>query len=426
MVTPVIKSLIFRFLAIGFSFLFVSLLIKHIGSESYGLWVLFSTAIGWTGLINFGIPNTLRNEFSGFVYSEKINEANSLISNSFFLLGLIATGFTLLLLLFVMFFDFASYFNIASISSKTVDLLAFFVITTFGLNIYFSSVNSLFFGLNRPEYVFLSGMLVPLLMCLSVIILRFFEIFDLKVTFFVLCICQLIPNILGYLFFFAKYNYNFPKFKRINFSSIKKLLPSSSEFFIIQVAFVILFTSDKIIIASLFGPEMLASYDISLRLYSPFLIVSSVFASVLWGKISFYWYEKNADLYKVFFYLIGISFISIVLVCIFTFFSDEILTLWLGDQIELSSSLIVSFAVFTVLKIWIESFACFLNGINSLAIQRNLALVQAIINIPLSIYLGNLFGPHGVVWATSFSLGISAVILPFASLLKVRERYRSL
>lgn len=426
MVAPVIKSLIFRFLAIGFSFLFVSLVINHIGSESYGLWVLFSTAIGWTGLINFGIPNTLRNEFSCFVYSDKLTEANSLISNSFFLLGLIATGFTLFSLLFIVFFDFANYFNIVSISSKTVDLLAFFVIVTFGLNIYFSSVNSLFFGLDRPEYVFLSGMLVPLLMCLSVIILGFSKLFDLRVTFFVLCISQLIPNVLGYIFFFAKYDYKFPKFNSVKFSSIKRLLPSSSEFFIIQVAFVILFTSDKIIIASLFGPESLASYDISLRLYSPFLIVSSVFASVLWGKFSFYWHERSADLYKVFFYIIGVSVISIIFVCIFTFFSEEILVLWLGDQIELSSNLVFSFSVFTILKIWIESFAVFFNGINSLTIQRNLAVVQALINIPLSIYLGNVFGPHGVVWATSFSLGISAVILPFASLLKVRERYKSL
>lgn len=53
-----------------------------------------------------------------------------------------------------------------------------------------------------------------------------------------------------------------------------------------------------------------------------------------------------------------------------------------------------------------------MNGVGILKVQMWLAVVQAIINVPLSVALGRVYGMPGVIYGSVLTLSLSAVLLP--------------
>jgi O-antigen/teichoic acid export membrane protein len=86
--------------------------------------------------------------------------------------------------------------------------------------------------------------------------------------------------------------------------------------------------------------------------------------------------------------------------------------LWMGKEMEIPTLLSMIMALSALLTAWIAIFSYFLNAVAELKAQRNIILVSAFINIPLSIWLLGLFGISGVIMATCVSLLPLAIVLP--------------
>lgn len=71
--------------------------------------------------------------------------------------------------------------------------------------------------------------------------------------------------------------------------------------------------------------------------------------------------------------------------------------------------------VFILLRVGCDIYAYFLNGIGMLKVQMWLAVVQALMNIPFSVALGNLYGLSGVIYGSIVTLSICAVVLPWCT-----------
>lgn len=93
---------------------------------------------------------------------------------------------------------------------------------------------------------------------------------------------------------------------------------------------------------------------------------------------------------------------------------------WLQQELEYSTVLIVFGSVYSILFMWCNTYSTFANGLELMDISLIVAIVQAIINIPLSLIFAILLKMEsaGVLLGTICSMLVAGFCLPIAVLKK--------
>jgi O-antigen/teichoic acid export membrane protein len=207
-----------------------------------------------------------------------------------------------------------------------------------------------------------------------------------------------------------------------------KLMNVGIAFFALQLVYIFILLTDKMIITQLLGPSEVTSYDIVYRIMSVVLVLHGVVNAPMWSayteaysKNDILWIKNN--LKKMNYFII----VLILIVSILSIFYKEIVSLWIGRELNIKPSLVVAMAVYVIVVSWNNNFAFFVNAINQIKWQLYAYTVGAILNIPLSIYFVKVahLGSMGVVLATIISLFIFSVVGVVQTLKILSDDYRS-
>ena len=157
------------------------------------------------------------------------------------------------------------------------------------------------------------------------------------------------------------------------------------------------------IISYLFGPEEVTNYNIVYRYFSIIMVVFGVVMAPFWTaftdayqKKDFLWISKTMQTLLL---LVGLSVLGSIMLYIF---ANDIYRLWIDGNIKIPNELSALMALYVVLFGLMNVFAFFSNGIGKIRMQMLINTLTAIINIPLSYYLGYVleWGVNGVLLAT--------------------------
>jgi O-antigen/teichoic acid export membrane protein len=412
-------SVVFKGLAIGASFLAVPLMIRYLGQELYGIWSTLLSIMSWVVLFDLGIGNGLRNKLAESLAKNQISDAVGYISSGYTWIGLGSLSIFIAIALFAHFIPWQSVFNTQFVSTATlrnaVLLAAFFVL----LNFWLGLINQIFNATQRTSGVVL-GQLISNAAALLIV---FFLIQTTDAS--LLCIVaaygvsMMLANLVLSLWFFNQHGELRP---RLSFDPqhIHPLLSVGLQFFIIQIAVLIIFTTDKILITQLFGPQYVTQYDVVFKIFSIITILHGLLTAPLWSAYTDAYHRDDLNwikgaLQKQLLLFMGIVLITIALVLT----AKPIIGWWIGSEVEIPSWLVISMGAFIFVSTWNNIFAYLLNGIGDIKLQLFTAVVAMLINIPLSILLVKYFdfGLHGVVWATCLSLSIFAIVGPLQVML---------
>ena len=104
----------------------------------------------------------------------------------------------------------------------------------------------------------------------------------------------------------------------------------------------------------------------------------------------------------------------ILLTIILAFFIKNIIAIWINKELVVSTSLVISVAIFVVISCWNNIYAMFINGIGEVKLQLYTSILAMVINVPLAIFFVKTLnlGLSGVMMATVISLLGSAIALP--------------
>jgi O-antigen/teichoic acid export membrane protein len=112
-----------------------------------------------------------------------------------------------------------------------------------------------------------------------------------------------------------------------------------------------------------------------------------------WYKNDLNWIRKVMDkLFKFWLFLLIISIIMLL-------FSPYIYKIWIGNQVTIPFALSLFVVMIVLINTWNGIFSQFLNGVGKIRLQLLIAIIAAIINVPLAIYLGSKIGIQGVLLA---------------------------
>ena len=405
-------SFLFKGLSIFASFLSVPLMIKYLGIEQYGVWSTLLSIVSWIVLFDIGIGNGLRNKISESLAEEKKEEAYKYISTAYTIIGAISVILILTFLLASEYISWQKVFNITTVDNeelqKVVNITAIFLF----LNFWLSLINQVFNGFQKTSLVVFNQFLSNIFSLFAVFVLyTFYESSLIKLA-FAYGISLLASSLILSFWFYQKNREFIPKIKSFGLNYTKSITSLGFKFFIIQIAVIVIFTTDKILITQLFGPEYVASYDVVFKLFSVITIAHGILMAPLWSAYSDAYHRGDIEwIKKTIKNQLKIYLLIILSTGLLVFLAQPIIHLWIGKDFIVDNMLIIAMALFILVSTWSNIFSYFVNATDNLNVQINTSIVAIIVNIPLSIIFIKVFGMgvYGIVFATCISLSFFAI-----------------
>ncbi|MGC2476572.1 MAG: MATE family efflux transporter, partial [Candidatus Sulfotelmatobacter sp.] len=204
-----------------------------------------------------------------------------------------------------------------------------------------------------------------------------------------------------------------PRIRRVTLSSVRKLMSLGGMFFLVQVAALILFQTDNLIIAHYLGAAAVTPYSVTWRLFNYTMIFQILASPSYWPAYAEAFARGDrAWVRRSFRTNFGVTLGSAILLTIpFMFFGRSIIRLWAGNAAVPSSDLLIWMGIWSLIYGATVSQSCVLASAGRLKGQTVYSISAAIVNLVLSIFLVQKIGLTGVIVGT-IGAYITCLIVP--------------
>lgn len=409
-------SFIIKGLNIVIGLILVPITINYLDPTKYGIWITLSSIIGWFGFFDIGLGHGLRNRFAEALATDKHELARIYVSTTYAILALIISGVLLLFYIVNPFLNWSAILNAGQdiVIQKELSVLALVVFTFFCISFVFKLITTILAADQRPAKASFFDLLGKLLALVLIYVLTKITTGSLLFLGIVMSSMPVLVLLLSSIWFYnGKYKKYKPSFKLVDFSKAKDLFNLGVKFFIIQIASVLLYQTNNIIISQLFGPAEVTPYNVAFKYFSVLMMGFSIVITPFWSAFTEAWTKKEIvwikNIMNKLLFLWGFFF---VLGLIMLIGSRWVYRVWVGDNVSISLLMSALVCVWVILNMWNGLYSQFLNGLGKVKLQMYLGIISAILNVPLSIILGKKMGIEGVLCANLIVLLISVWIFP--------------
>ncbi len=415
-VIHVASSFIFKAGSIFANFMVVPLSIDYLDNENFGVWLTITSFISWFSFFDIGLGNGLRNKFAESITEKDFESAKGYVSTAYF--SVLCISLILIILFFIVnnFMPWDKFFNTSSSLRNDLSILLLCVFSFFSIQLVTNLIISIYQADQKHSIQNLIQFLIQIISLIAVWLLTkssgnsllIFGIIYSSIPFILLLLLNVYAFSSNYKIFLPTISYFKPNF-------LKDITQLGFKFFIIQIAVIVLFSTDNYIITRLFGPEEVVPYNIAFKYFSLVTIAYGIITTPFWSsfteaytKKDFMWIKNSVKNVQ------RIWIIFLIITLIMLFFSEEFYYLWVGNSVEVPAILSKSMALFILLSTFNMVYVNFINGVGKIKLQLITAIISMVINIPLSIFfaidLG--LGITGVILATCFCSLYSVILKP--------------
>jgi O-antigen/teichoic acid export membrane protein len=396
------------------SFLLVPLTINYVTSERYGIWLTITSIVVWVSFFDIGLGNGLRNKFAEAKARGETEQARTYISTTYAILTFIIIIIWLFFIAINPLIDWTQILNSPAFMRDELKRVVFIVFSFFCLQFVFQLISTILTSDQKPAKASLYNLIGNILSLSIIFILTKTTSGSLNKLAFVLGGIPVMVLATATIYFFrGKYRDVRPSFKYINLRYSGELMNLGLKFFILQIASLIIYQTNNIIIAQLFGPSEVTVYNIAFRYFFSISMVFGIIITPFWSafteantKGDIAWIRNTMKRLIQAWGLLSLAVLFMLLV------SKGFYNIWVGKEIHIPAILSTVIAISVLVNTWCSVFAYYLNGVGKIKIQIYSGLFGAVMNIPLAVFLGKLLGIEGVVLAGIFLGLISAVWAP--------------
>ena len=409
-------SFIYKGGAILANFLLVPLTINFLDTENYGVWLTLSSFIAWFSFFDIGLGNGLRNKLTEAKTNGDIKLAKAYISTAYYTIAGVSVLLFVLFCGLNLFIDWTNVFNTSAALKHDLNLLMPLLVGFFCIQLVVSLITNIYLA-DQNHSIQVKVHFLTQVLSLFIIwlltqtaessLLLFGVIFSALPVIILLCM-----NVFA---FKNKFKDIKPSFKLYHKEHLKDIMGIGFNFFIIQIAGIVLFSTDNFIISKLFSPEEVVPYNIAFKYFSILTMVFSMIVAPYWSSFTEAYVKKDYKWIKTSVKnVLKIWLIIPFLLAIMLLISNWFYNIWVGDKVIISMALSFAMAFFVLLYTFNIVFVFFINGVGKVRMQLIISVISMIINVPLSIIFAKYFnlGLPGVILATCISIGGSAILSP--------------
>jgi len=407
--------------------LMVPMMLQLLSKEEFGIWQTLSSMLGWLYFLDIGLSNGFKNLFTQAIAEKQIEKANKFLSTTYAIIIFTSLFFVLVFECVNPFLDWGKILNFNQSSIPNFPIIIQLVFLSFAFKLALSILNTAL--ASNQQYS--ASTVIELITQICIIGFLYFLIqVKWPSLFMVAMISSVAPIVL--LVLASVYYFNVgslsayrPTWRNVDLVLSGQLFSKGVQFFFIQIAFVLMFTANNIIVAQLFGPEQVAELSVVSKYYSIPIMAFVIVLGPFWAGFTEAYYKNEISWVQITIKrLLAIWVLFLLLIWTMYWFFEPISIFWLGNHFKASSKLVFYYAVFASVVTFNNIFSYFLNGIGKIRVQLIGAIFLGIISIPLSVYFCNLpfFEADGVLAANIVCLLLGVVLGPLQYYLIITKK----
>ncbi len=387
------------------SMLYAPLLLSCLGDEKYGLWETLLSIITWINYCDVGIGQGLRNLLAKEVTDEKYEEAKKSVSTAYCVLTVISAMLFSILLILVLLLDWNTLLS-TKVDMRPTLLITFAFIC---VNFILALSNSILYAMQLSERVAIISCAVQALNLAGLLVLRAFSCANMIAVAVLFGCSSLVVYIGNTLQIIRKNRFLAPSLSKFAQDKVKIIGNSGVKFFIMQIAYVFVFTVDNMLITHYFGGAAVTPYHFVNKIFNAAFALFQAFLTPYWSRTTvavvkhdINWLKRNVR--KLYFLCIVFSTGYFLIYVLFKPFAR----IWIGRDLGYAPGLILVMCLYYIFYTFETASTNIINGTGKVNVQMWTMVLMGITNIPLSIYL-----------AVNCGLGVVGIKLATAILLLI-------
>ena len=420
--------LVIQILNVGINFLLVPIVIHALGKEEYGIWVVLVTIVGWLGLFDMGLGHGLRNKYAEAKAKGHFEDVKRYVSTAFFVVSGISLAVFLLFMTVFPFVSWTAIFACRETLAPQLNSLILIVIGSFCLRFACSICNSLLLADQKPalsNLIHLSSHILALIVVATMVLFFDTNLFTLGSA---LAVSQSIPPVLAFfLLFTTLYKEIRPERRYFSKDHVRLIFSLGIRFFMIQLTALILFQTNNFIIAHTCSLNDVAEFNIAYKYIGILQIAFMAILTPLWSASTEAFTRGDTQWIKNAIKKINLLWIMAIFAGILmTVASPWAYYLWLQGSITANLFLLSLCLVYYICLLRVATYRSFMNGTGKIKLQFYVTMIQALLHVPLAVWLGNYYGIAGVLISMIFWQAINCIWEPYQYRLIVSGKARGI
>jgi O-antigen/teichoic acid export membrane protein len=377
----------------------VSLTIRYLGGERFGVWMTIASFVGMLTFLDLGVGNALTNKVAQVAAQINPEALRRTISGGLgflFVLGC-AIGALLYGLASVLPWDRLIKVQDLALHAEILNTVAVFSIL-FGFTLFTNGIQRVFAGLQRAFEAHLVSVAGS---CISLFALWIATGQEAGIPYLLAATLgiQSLAN-LGLLLILARRNlFSVSCIASHTRTEARHLLNVGGLFFILQIGTMVGWGADSLIISSTLGAAQVAAFSIVQRLFQFVTLPMSILNAPLWGAYA----DAHARGEKTFIRktlktsLIGTSGFCLAGAAVLLLAGERLVEIWTGNAVTISLVLLAAYGGWAILDATGTALAMFLNGCGIVKPQVFTVIVFVIFSLPAKLFLISNFGLEAMI-----------------------------
>jgi O-antigen/teichoic acid export membrane protein len=400
-------------IVLGVNAITIPIAVRYLGAEQFGVWITISTTVVLLVLLDLGIASSMTNMISEAYAKNDKDLASRYAATGFWVMVLVALALAVMGAAVWPFVPWNSLFHLTGETNERMishAVAAAYAVFLVGLPAGLAAKFLAGYQEIGTSNIFSAiGALANL--AAVILIVRLHGGMVLMVAGSSGAVVGTNLGCLAWLWFSHK-PWLAPNFRRFQMRSVRPLLQSGSEFFILQLSALIVFNSDNFVIAHFLGPAQVTPYSVTWRLVGYAAALQIIASPVLWPayaeayiRADLRWIRRTLS------YVMAAS-LGLAGLCCFTLimWGKSIIRSWAGSAAVPPESLIVLMCIWVMISVFMANTSTVLMATGQTRLQAWLSALAAAINLAASIWLVQRIGSNGVIIATIASYLLVLVV----------------
>lgn len=420
-------GILFKGMSIIISYLYVPVLLFYLGEVKYGVWTTILNILSWINYFDIGIGNGLRNKLTeSLVGDDTAGNVSKYVSSAYIMLGSVILIVTIVASILCIFVDWNVVFGVKNFDEDLKIIMQLSIVFV-AINFLLSMCKSILYALQKNSFVNLMDVCQQFIMLLCVMVVTKIETKSVLLVAVLYGLSNFIVVFVCNIKLCMDNNNFIPKVKCFSKKEAMETTSLGIMFFLVQISALILFTTDNLLISHFIGPAEVTSYSMVQKLFSIGTAVFAVLVAPYWSKTAGSkaqgdYNDIKTSIKKMYLLLC----VGIIAVIVLNFIFQPVSDFWLKQKLDYPPGLIQLMSIYAIVYMWNCIYSQIANGLSLMNVVVPVAIIQGIINIPLSLLflLHFQMGVVGVLLGTVLSTIVAAVIVPIYVHIEINKRIK--
>jgi O-antigen/teichoic acid export membrane protein len=216
------------------------------------------------------------------------------------------------------------------------------------------------------------------------------------------CVGLPVALVNGWFLFRRQRPWLMPRLRDVDFRAGRGLLRVGSFFLVLQLAGLVAYSLDNVVIAQIMGSDAVPEYAVPTKLFVLAPTLLSYVLVPLWpayresmARGDAAWVKRTLRRSIILAALVNIPSTIVLVVA-----GQWLIHLWVGSLVQPTMLLLLGLGTWTIMNTLNGPFAMLLNGANVIGFQAICSVLMAVGNVTISIILVQRIGVSGAVWGS--------------------------